>query len=214
MLRTIGSIHTYQLMNCVDFRLYREKCNFNEPADLQINRIKERQRQPGCENVQVAISRIMFMAMTKPGWSESKFTLIEILQHSRNRKCSDDRDHVYSMLGMTESKYAITPDYSKENSTEKVFIEATAKSIQIDVNLETFAYVTATKELRRRALPSWVVDWHDWSAPKLPSISLNYVSMIDHIFGSYSKQPKAEATISSGGKSGDMALEVRGLRVV
>ncbi|KIV86717.1 hypothetical protein PV11_02313 [Exophiala sideris] len=86
--------------------------------------------------------------------------LSEVLNLSRTLKCTDPRDHVYSILGLVGSDHGIQTDYRRSNSTKNVFAEATRAIIEHERCLDVIAggseHDMYTSPFH---LPSWVPDF-------------------------------------------------------
>ncbi|CAG8949911.1 hypothetical protein HYFRA_00004241 [Hymenoscyphus fraxineus] len=89
-------------------------------------------------------------------WNNGKQTpLLSLLRRFRDRKASDDKDKVYALLGLANSKTSIVPDYSL--SVSEVFQNATLDIIKESGSLSILMGDLGRKD--RQELPSWVPDW-------------------------------------------------------
>jgi hypothetical protein len=90
--------------------------------------------------------------------SEGGLSLYQLLDVARNRDCSDPRDKVYSILGMTEPKVRarVQADYS--SSSSEVFTRAIIADIETSGNLRSLLLVDNGCMSPTENLPSWVAD--------------------------------------------------------
>lgn len=63
----------------------------------------------------------------------------------------------YAHLGLVDSGYAIQPDYTKDNSLDKVLIDTARHIIHYQGDLEVINYAVPSES--GIMLPSWVPDW-------------------------------------------------------
>ncbi|KAH7124215.1 heterokaryon incompatibility protein-domain-containing protein [Dactylonectria macrodidyma] len=154
ILNSICSTHRYFLTNrdsflsLNDFELYG-------PQDRQFCRVLDRIERT---KSQAAVDTAEFIVKTKLNWGGSA-DLKQLLAHSRYCNASDDRDRVYSFIGLAAPGYGIIPNYSADNVTSKVLIETTKNIILFEDSLDVLAHAVAPASTRRSMLPSWVVDW-------------------------------------------------------
>jgi hypothetical protein len=82
---------------------------------------------------------------------------MRVLHLSREALASDDRDKVYGILGLLDPSIAsqINPDYSSENTVQKVFTALTIAIIQATGNLDQIVYGS---NYLAPTWPSWVQD--------------------------------------------------------
>ena len=86
--------------------------------------------------------------------------LIVLLEQFRHRKATDERDKVYTLLGLTSSSLAqeaviqVVPDYSK--SAADIYMSLTRQYINKRRNLDIICHATLSNHV---PTPSWVPDW-------------------------------------------------------
>ena len=73
---------------------------------------------------------------------------VALLNFTRSCRCKDDRDRVYSLMGLMDPCYAIQPDYSQ--SATDVSKEFMLHTLKVDTRLDILAFCDIT------ASPSWV----------------------------------------------------------
>ncbi|KAI0168881.1 heterokaryon incompatibility protein-domain-containing protein [Hypoxylon sp. FL1284] len=78
-----------------------------------------------------------------------------LLQATNRRNASDDRDKVYSLLGLLSDKLDISPDYHL--TTSEVYISVARNIIRSTESLDVLVGDLGRKN--RGDLPSWVPDW-------------------------------------------------------
>ncbi|KAJ4267158.1 hypothetical protein NW762_003258 [Fusarium torreyae] len=88
--------------------------------------------------------------------------LKRLLMDSRYREASDERDRIYSVIGLADPGYGIVPNYSPENHWNNVLVETTRKIITFENNLDVLSCARncGFHTPRSRALPSWVINWN------------------------------------------------------
>jgi hypothetical protein len=88
-----------------------------------------------------------------------EMSLLSLLRISRSNQATDPRDKVYCLLGLASDDVArsITPDYSPQNTTAKLYTEVAKKYINQGAGTELLHYAGADRRLQE--LPSWVPDW-------------------------------------------------------
>jgi hypothetical protein len=95
-----------------------------------------------------------------------------LLYLNRPAQCADERDHIYSILGMAATKlkepftkHLIISDYNI--STEELFTTASKLALERANSLDILSYQRGGHEHSRRSgLPSWVGDYAqplDWN---------------------------------------------------
>lgn len=91
--------------------------------------------------------------------SDTHLGLLDALSISRSRKCTDPRDHVYAVLGITRT--SIAPDYKKDTSW--IWTMAALVAIEEDKSLNVLSLCQtapvdeeASNNETEPALPSWV----------------------------------------------------------
>ncbi|KXH34795.1 hypothetical protein CSAL01_00376 [Colletotrichum salicis] len=89
----------------------------------------------------------------------SPLNLLELLCLTRNNLATDARDKVYGLLGLTDDPVAqsIIPDYSSNNTPEKVFTEVARIMIQAGHAVDLLHHAGIDQGITN--LPSWVPDW-------------------------------------------------------
>jgi hypothetical protein len=127
----------------------------NGPEDRVFCRVLEHIQRTGAQE---NVDRAGVMTKMKLRWN-GRTDIKMLLAHSRYCESSDDRDRVYSFIGLAYPKYHIIPDYSSQNSPSDVLIETTKKIIQAEDSLDVLIQAAIPVASRRLALPSWVVDW-------------------------------------------------------
>jgi hypothetical protein len=87
----------------------------------------------------------------------------QILEQTKNRKCSDPKDRIFALLSLTQEGYGIEPDYTK--SLQDVYTDALKCIIASSDHLGVF--VTLEIHGSSEWTPTWVPDW---SRPKRSTI--------------------------------------------
>lgn len=87
--------------------------------------------------------------------------LERLLIYTRHCKASDERDRIYSVLGLASPGYGIMPDYSPENDIMKLLVETTRSIIVFEDSLSVLSNLEWFRESKNESaqLPSWVIDW-------------------------------------------------------
>lgn len=119
-----------------------------------------------------SISKVLSVFLAKHEWYRD-YDLKKLLVYTQNSESSDERDRIYSMVGLAHPGYAIIPDYSCENTFERLLVETTRRIITFEDSLEVLSYLgrgPSSTECRK-LLPSWVVDWI--AVQSLPSWVVN-----------------------------------------
>ncbi|KAK1671239.1 heterokaryon incompatibility protein-domain-containing protein [Colletotrichum godetiae] len=85
--------------------------------------------------------------------------LLELLCLTRNNLATDARDKVYGLLGLTDDPVAqsIIPNYSSNNTPEKVFTEVARIMIEAGHVVDLLHHAGIDQGITN--LPSWVPDW-------------------------------------------------------
>lgn len=86
--------------------------------------------------------------------------LTDVLLKSFWYSASDERDRIYAFQGLVDPLYTTIPDYSPENTFEKVLIEVTENIIFREDSLVVLGRAPLVGlDSRDSILPSWVVNW-------------------------------------------------------
>ena len=121
--------------------------------------------------------------------------LFDLLRSTRARKASDDRDKVYSVLGLVTTWLAATPiapDYTL--TTLQLYAQVTEHII---TSMSGSLYVLACNHLCRPGIPSWVHDWAGEDHTDYPYET----GWADIMWGMYNASSKVPATIKRHGDS-------------
>jgi len=79
--------------------------------------------------------------------------------------CTDPRDHIFALLGLSDESCSIRPDYAK--TVSRVFLESTTTMIKTSKRLNVICFgfspeflsVSRTDRRADEIIPSWVPDW-------------------------------------------------------
>ncbi|KAI3544569.1 hypothetical protein CABS01_01992 [Colletotrichum abscissum] len=95
----------------------------------------------------------------EPVESGSPLNLLELLCLTRNNLATDARDKVYGLLGLTDDPVAqsIVPDYSSNNTPDRVFTEVARLMIEAGRGIDLLHHAGINQGVPN--LPSWVPDW-------------------------------------------------------
>jgi hypothetical protein len=115
--------------------------------------------------VAAALEAVEFVVKSTRTWS-GKYSLTQLLSHSRYCKTSDPRDRIYSFLGLANQNYGIVPDYFNENTTVEVF-KVTKKFILFEDSLDFLTLAPGTRRTLTDGLPLWVPDGTSRETPEL-----------------------------------------------
>ncbi|KAG5772700.1 hypothetical protein H9Q72_001200 [Fusarium xylarioides] len=113
------------------------------------------------DRVSRSISKVLSVFLAKNEWYQN-YDLKRLLVYTQNSQSSDERDRIYSMVGLANPGYAIIPDYSSENGFKRLLVETTRRIITFEDSLEVLSYLgrgDPPSNSCRKLLPSWVVDW-------------------------------------------------------
>jgi hypothetical protein len=88
-----------------------------------------------------------------------EFELLEVLTWTRGLRCSDDRDRVYALLGLTYSEdpqiaSTIVPDY--QTTTTCLYVDLMSKFVRAGFLTRLWSHHWSHENSE---LPSWVIDW-------------------------------------------------------
>lgn len=92
--------------------------------------------------------------------AKTRFLLNELVFHGRQRKCTDPRDRVYSLLGLIggrEIKLGIEPDYTK--TPGQVYQDVITLYLKNLNRLDPIACCEGPDNTTASEIPSWVPDW-------------------------------------------------------
>jgi hypothetical protein len=107
---------------------------------------------PSCVEVWAKLRRL---------WTEGggALDIVPALEMTRNAKCQDPRDKLYSIWGLLskEDQKGIQVNYSKQNSVEKVYIDLATYCMGTDSAIQLLE--CAGFKSNFPGLPSWVPDW-------------------------------------------------------
>ena len=80
-----------------------------------------------------------------------------VLQHTRNRECSDARDRIYAVLSLLppEERLDIHPDYTA--SASSLYVRVVLQRLERQAHLQMLCYWSIKD--RVVDVPSWVPDW-------------------------------------------------------
>jgi len=87
------------------------------------------------------------------------YELMDLLAQSRHLRSADRRDGVYAFLGLVRKDYGIVPDYSGENTIERLLLDVAGRIVTKDKTLEILSYARRARGGLSGRLPSWVPDW-------------------------------------------------------
>ncbi|KAF5692096.1 Heterokaryon incompatibility protein [Fusarium denticulatum] len=108
-----------------------------------------------------SITKVLSVLLAKKEWFQS-FDLKRLLVYTQNCQSSDERDRIYSMIGLAHPGYALTPDYSSQNKIENLLVQTTKRIITFEDSLDVLSYLSRgdpSSSGPGELLPSWVVDW-------------------------------------------------------
>jgi hypothetical protein len=102
------------------------------------------------------LSKATDIDLLRQTWrQDEKPGLLFVLRKFSNRQASDERDKIYALLGLCNSKIPLTPDYSR--TTIEAYRKTTLDIIRASNSLEVLSGDVGRKN--RQDLPSWVPDW-------------------------------------------------------
>ena len=131
-------------------------CSFAKQANLQ--GFRDIPSQMGYNRV----LRIGAYQNVLNGHDPEGFTLEDLLYHERSALATDDRDKVFSLLGLAsdinlQGQDTITPDYHK--TAASVYIQVACWLARENKSLRFLGAAGALPNQGRYSLPSWVPDW-------------------------------------------------------
>ncbi|KAF5692021.1 heterokaryon incompatibility 6 OR allele [Fusarium circinatum] len=134
-----------------------------EPTKTRGTCVRKKLKRAKLTRTQVSqsISKVLSVFLAKHEWYRN-YDLKKLLVYTQKSQSSDERDRIYSMVGLAHPGYAIIPDYSCENAFERLLVETTRRIITFEDNLEVLSYLSRgdpPSTSCRKLLPSWVVDW-------------------------------------------------------
>ena len=126
-------------------------------------------------------------------WAISNASLLNLLAMSRSNGATDERDKVYALLALAKDETAktVTPDYSANNTTAKVYTDVAEKYIRRGLGTELLQY--AGVDNLTAGLPSWVPDWSHQSRSTFRAMQ-------------FSCSGKSQAQITSGPDQGKLYI--------
>ncbi|KAF5010878.1 hypothetical protein FDECE_2985 [Fusarium decemcellulare] len=152
-----------------------------DPLISRLRRVVERVQGSECRE---AIKTVAVMVQTKFNWT-GEMDIKYLLEHARYCKASDDRDRVYSFLGLADPGYRVIPNYSPDNDVIRVLTETTRNIIIHEDSLNILAQAAAPASRQKCALPSWVADW----------TRKGVLNARDHLLGPFCWNTKTEVDI-------------------
>ncbi|KAK4170802.1 putative heterokaryon incompatibility protein [Triangularia setosa] len=87
------------------------------------------------------------------------FDLMDLLSQSRHLQSSDSRDRIYAFLGLVKENYGIVPDYSPENTMERLLVDIATRVVLQERTLDILSDACSVRGELSARLPSWVPDW-------------------------------------------------------
>ncbi|EMT62675.1 heterokaryon incompatibility protein-domain-containing protein [Fusarium oxysporum II5] len=134
-----------------------------EPKKTRGTYAKKRLKRAQATRAQIShsISKVLSVFLAKKEWYR-KFDLKRLLVYTQNCQSSDERDRIYSMIGLAHPGYSIIPDYSSNNGIETLLVETMKRIITFEDSLDVLSYLSrgdSSSSGQGQLLPSWVVDW-------------------------------------------------------
>nr|RBR00744.1 hypothetical protein FVER53263_04426 [Fusarium verticillioides] len=134
-----------------------------EPTKTRGTCVKKKLKRAKVTRTQVSrsISKVLSVFLAKNEWYRD-YDLKKLLVYTQNSQSSDERDRIYSMVGLANPGYAIIPDYSSENGFDRLLVKTTRRIIEFEDSLEVLSYLSRGNPPStgcRKLQPSWVVDW-------------------------------------------------------
>ncbi|CVK96276.1 uncharacterized protein FPRN_12229 [Fusarium proliferatum] len=145
-----------------------------EPNKYRGTYVKKRLKRAQATRAQIShsISKVLSVFLAKKEWYRN-FDLKRLLVYTQNSHSSDERDRIYSMIGLAHPGYAIVPDYSSKNGIETLLVETMKRIITFEDSLDVLSYLSRgdpSSSGQRELLPSWVVDWTKVNNPLEPML--------------------------------------------
>jgi hypothetical protein len=139
-----------------------------------------------------------------------------LIHQNRRTQCADERDHIYSILGMAATKFTdpstrhlIVPDY--KISTQDLFTRVTKIAVERACRLDILSYIRGGREdCRPSGLPSWVPDYThpiDWSLLDRKPNGQKFDTTSSHSFGA-EKHTVSMSTLTCSGALFEVVTEV------
>ncbi|KAJ4036758.1 hypothetical protein NW756_009116 [Fusarium oxysporum] len=94
-----------------------------EPTKTRGTCVKKKLKRAKVTRTQVSrsISKILSVFLAKHEWYRN-YVLKKLLVYTQNSQSSDERDRIYSTVGLAHPGYAIIPDYLSENGFERLLV--------------------------------------------------------------------------------------------
>jgi len=101
----------------------------------------------------------------RKSYASNTHQLLDLLQRLRYRRTSDDRDLIYSLLGLSAdgpelAKFGLRPDYRERTGPSALFVDTARAILEAGSDLRLLT-VPQTQGLTsfHSPLPSWIPDW-------------------------------------------------------
>ncbi|KAK1758031.1 heterokaryon incompatibility protein-domain-containing protein [Echria macrotheca] len=102
-----------------------------------------------------------FVLDASGSWKQEEgLALHELMLAARHSVVSDPLDKVYAFVGLAFPGYDLTPDYSQQQTTSNVFVQAAVAWIRFHVSLDILSFAEEKTPELGPLLPSWVPDWN------------------------------------------------------
>ncbi|EXK34676.1 hypothetical protein FOXG_13667 [Fusarium oxysporum f. sp. lycopersici 4287] len=94
-----------------------------EPTKTRGTCVKKKLKRAKVTRTQVSrsVSKILSVFLAKHEWYRN-YVLKKLLVYTQNSQSSDERDRIYSTVGLAHPGYAIIPDYLSENGFERLLV--------------------------------------------------------------------------------------------
>ncbi|KAJ9157597.1 hypothetical protein NKR23_g371 [Pleurostoma richardsiae] len=121
-----------------------------------------RQQQDTIKDSGIGVLQTFTNFDEKNKWKKARRDMSGLLQGTTHLKCSDPRDHIYSLMGIAkDAENYPAPDYSRK--VEDVYIEFARAHIRqagtLDIIGEAVIRAHARDQEATQSLPPWVPDW-------------------------------------------------------